>query len=135
MTRFLETDAILRYLTGDDHDRATAVLELLHRVESGRERVVTSPMVIFEVVFTLQSFYGVPRAGIREMVGTILELRGLSLDGREVFIGALDLYCELNLPFADAFNACYMKRRGLAEIYTFDRDYDRVRGLKRVEPA
>ncbi len=61
MTRFLETDAILRYLTGDDQDRATAVLELLHRVESGRERVVTSPMVIFEVVFTLQSFYGVPR--------------------------------------------------------------------------
>lgn len=33
--------ARLRYLTGDDHDRATTVLELLHRVESGRERVVT----------------------------------------------------------------------------------------------
>lgn len=132
--RFLETDAILRYLTGDDEGKATNVLALLQRVESGRERVVTSPMVVFEVVFTLQSYYKVPKSEIREKVLTILDLRGLSLERKDVFAAALECYCEFNLPFADAFNACYMKSCGLNEIYTYDEDYERIGGIKRVTP-
>ncbi|MBU4175084.1 MAG: PIN domain-containing protein [Actinobacteria bacterium] len=132
--RFLETDAILRYLTRDDEKKAAAVLTLLRKVESGRERVVTSPMVIFEVVFTLQSYYKVPKSELREKVLTILDLRGLSLEHKDVFAAALECYCDLNLPFADAFNACYMKSSGLNEIYTYDEDYERIDGIKRVAP-
>lgn len=132
--RFLETDAILRYLTGDDEGKAADVLALLRRVESGGERVVTGPMVIFEVVFTLQSYYKVPKSDIREKVLAILDLRGLSLEHKDVFAAALGCYCELNLPFADAFNACYMKSLGLNEIYTYDEDYERIAGIKRVAP-
>ena len=132
--RFLETDAILRYLTADDFEKAGSVLALLESVERGSERVAVSPMVIFEVVFTLQSYYKAPREDIRAKVSTIVDLRGLSVDNSDVFVEALDLYCEAGLPFADAFNACYMKSRELNEIYTYDEDYDRVKGIKRVAP-
>lgn len=132
--RFLETDAILRYLTADDYEKAGAVLALLESVERGSERVAVSPMVIFEVVFTLQSYYKVPREDIRAKVSTLIDLRGLSLDCNAAFVEALDLYCEAGIPFADAFNACYMKSRGLTEIFTYDEDYDRVKGIKRVAP-
>ncbi|PKQ28330.1 MAG: pilus assembly protein [Candidatus Anoxymicrobium japonicum] len=132
--RFLETDTILRYLTCDDKEKAADVFALLQRVESGRERVVISPMVIFEVVFTLQSYYKVSKSEIKEKVLAILDLRGLILEHKNVFAAGLECYCEFNLPFADAFNACYMKSRGLNEIYTYDEDYDRIADIKRVAP-
>lgn len=106
----------------------------LRRVESGKERVVTSPMVIFELVFILQSYYRVPRSEIREKVLAILELRGLSLNHKDVFAESLEYYCEFNLPFADASNASYMKSRGLSEIYTYDKDYDKIGDIKRIAP-
>lgn len=130
--RFLETDAILRYLTRDDEAKAGEVLELLRRVETNKEQVMTSPLVIFEVVFTLQSYFKLPRTDIRDLVLTILYLRGLSLSEKEVFADALDDYCELNLPFADAFNACYMKKRKIHEIYSYDEHYDKIEGIRRV---
>jgi uncharacterized protein len=132
--RFLETDTILRYLTRDDEAKAAEVLELLRRVDANKEQVTTSPLVIFEVVFTLQTYYKLSRTDIRDRVLTILYLKGLSLSDKGVFVDALDDFCELNLPFADAFNACYMKQRKIHEIYSYDEHYDKIVGIRRVLP-
>ena len=133
--RFLDTDALLRYFTRDDEEKAARVLALLTRVERGEERVETSPMIIFEVVFTLQKQYRVPREQIRDLLTPIIALRGLRLASKHVFLRALDLYVAHNLSFADAFNAAQMAARGIATIYTWDKDYDRVPGVERVEPT
>jgi predicted nucleic acid-binding protein len=55
--RFLDTNVLVHYLTRDDEQKAEAAFALLRRVEQGDEKVVTSPLVIFEVVFTLQKSY------------------------------------------------------------------------------
>ena len=54
--RFLDTNILLRYLTRDDEEKARRALALLLRVERGEEEVVTSPMVVFETIFTLQRY-------------------------------------------------------------------------------
>lgn len=133
--RFLDTNIILRYLTRDDEDKARRALALMLRLERGEERVATSPMVIFEAVFTLEKTYGVPRAAIRQRVGDIISFRGVFLPRKDMYRDALDLYASTTLSFADAFNAAFAKRYGVAEIYSWDRDFDRVAGLIRIEPA
>jgi predicted nucleic acid-binding protein len=40
----------------------------------------------------------------------------------------------LNISFADAFIAVEMEERKDNEIVSFDRNYDRVAGIKRIEP-
>ena len=45
-----------------------------------------------------------------------------------------DLYVDQNLPFADAYHAVLMERLKLVEIVSFDADFDRVPGIRRVEP-
>jgi uncharacterized protein len=133
--RFLDTNILLRYLTRDDEAKARAALRLLLRVERGEERVHTSPMVVFETVFTLQSFYRQPRARIRERLRPILAMRSLALPNKRLYLAALDLYVERPyLSFADAFNVVYMRARGITEIYSWDTDFDRVGGVTRVEP-
>ena len=133
--RFLDTNILLRYLTKDDEPKARRALALLSRVERGQEKVMTSPMVIFETIFTLQKRYNVPRERIRDSLGDIISLRGLDLPNKHLYGRALDLYASKNISFADAFNAAYMQSRGHSEIYSWDTDVDRLEGFARLEPS
>jgi predicted nucleic-acid-binding protein len=132
--RFIDTHILLRYLTRDDEEKASCCLDLLKRVEKNSEKAITSPIVLFETIFTLESYYGIPRSELREMVTPIVDLRGLKLDMKEVFLEALDLYASTNLPFADCFNASFMRVNGIKELYSYDRDFDRLAGVLRIEP-
>lgn len=133
-TRFLDTNILLRYLTRDDEEKARRALALLTRVEQGEEKVVTSPMVIFETVFTLQKRYRFPRGQIRDAVGDLISLRGLELAEKSLHRQALDLFVAKNIPFVDAYNAVYMQSRGMSDIYSWDTDFDHIPGIRRVEP-
>lgn len=132
--RFLDTNVLLRYLTRDDEGKAARALALLSRVERGEEKVVTSPLVIFETVFTLQKRYRVPREQIRAALGDIISLRGLGLPSKRIYLRALELFVRENIPFVDAYNVVYMQSQGLSEIYSWDTDFDGIEGIGRVEP-
>src|SRR5579883_135713 len=132
---FLDTNILLRYLTRDDEQKARRALDLLLKVEQGEEKVITSPLVIFEVVFTLQSYYKIPRQQIRVLVLPIISLRGLQLPGKSVYYRAFDLYVSKNISFADAYNAAYMLSEKVSHVYSWDRDFDKIDGLTRIEPG
>jgi len=125
--RFLDTNLLIRYFTRDDEKKAQRVLKLLKRVERGEEKVITSPLVLFEIVFT-------PREKIKELLSPILELRGLKLSDKEIYRSALDIYAKKNLSFADAFNAAFALKKGIKEIYSYDEDLDKIEGIRRVVP-
>jgi uncharacterized protein len=132
---FLDTNVLLRVLSRDDEEKAAAALVLLQRVERGDERAVTSPLVIFETVYTLQKSYSVPRSDIQRVMLPVLRLRGLELVDKTVHINALELFASTNLSFADAYNAAFMRWRHLTGIYSWDKDFDRVAGIERWEPG
>jgi predicted nucleic acid-binding protein len=133
--RLLDTNILLRHLTRDDPEKADRALTLLERVARSQERVVTTPMVVFETIFTLQRTYRVPRARIREQLVAVLALRGVVLPGKRRYRRALDLYVQYpNLSFADAFNVASMEASRLTEIYSWDTDFDGLPGITRIEP-
>lgn len=133
-TRFLDTNILLRYFTRDDEEKAQKALALLTRVERGEERVETSVLVVFETVYALQRLYRLPKLRVSELLTPILSLRGLHLLGKSLYIDALDLYASNNVSYADAYNAVYMKARGMSEIYSWDSNFDKLEGIARVEP-
>ncbi|MBI2861226.1 MAG: PIN domain-containing protein, partial [Chloroflexi bacterium] len=77
--------------------------------------------------------YGHSKATIREALLPLIELPGIVLPGKRRLRKVFDLYLDLNLPFADAYHAVLMERLKLDRIATFDRDFDRVPGIQRVE--
>jgi len=90
--------------------------------------------VVFEVVYTLQRSYRNPKAQIREALLPLLELPGIILPGKRRLRAVFDLYVESNISFADAYHAVLMKGAGIDQIVSFDREFDRVPGIERVEP-
>ena len=135
---FLDTNVILRYLTGDDEAKAQACYRLFKRVEAGEEELFTCDAIVTEVVYVLSSRRAPYRLGaeeIRARLVPIITLRVFKLPQKRVYLEALDLYASSPfLDFEDALAAAHMRRNGVAEIMSYDRDFDGVPGLRRVEP-
>ena len=107
-------------------------------MRQGEEELFTCEAIVTEVVYVLSSRsapYRLSHEEIRARLVPILTLRGLRLPQKRVYIEALDLYATSPyLDFEDALAAAHMERNGVTEIVSYDRDFDRVAGLQRVEP-
>lgn len=136
--KFLDTNVILRYLTRDDEAKAEACYQLFQRVRLGEEELFTCEAVVTEVAYVLSSPrapYRLSHHEVRARLLPILTLRGLRLPQKRVYLRALDLYASAPfLDFEDALAVAHMEHRGLTEIVSYDRDFDRVTGLQRIEP-
>ncbi len=136
--RFLDTNVILRYLTRDDEAKAEACYQLFQQVRRGEEELVTCEAIVTEVVYVLSSPrapYRLSHEEIRARLVPILTLRGLRLPQKRVYLSALDLYASSPfLDFEDALAVAHMERLGVTEIVSYDRDFDRLPTLQRVEP-
>ena len=131
---FLDANIILRHVLGDHPEHSPRATAYLNRIEEGELKVRIADTVIFEIVFTLQRQYHQPKANIREVILPLIELPGIILPGKLRFRKVFDLYVDLNLSFADAYYAVLMQQGRLSQIISFDKEFDRVPGIKRMEP-
>ena len=131
---FIDTSIVLRHLRGDHPEHAPKATALFGRIERGELDAQLSDMVVFETVFTLERSYKVPKIQIRHALLALLALPGLILQGKRRYGRIFDLYVDHNLPFGDAYIAAEMEHSRANEIYTFDREFDRVPGIARLEP-
>lgn len=133
--RFVDTNVFLRYLTADLANQSPQAIDLFLAIEAGHEQVQTSQVVVLEVVFTLQSFYRLPLENVRELLLPVIRLPGIHLSRKDFVESAFDLAIAKNIDFQDALNAVYMRALGLDEIYSWDRHFDRIDGITRIEPG
>ena len=131
---FLDTNVFLRHVRQDHPDHSPRATAYFARIEQGELIVRTAETVIFETVFTLQSLYQQPREAIRDTLLPLIDLPGVLLDGKARLHRAFALYMDRRLSFADCFHVALMEELGLTEIVSFDRGFDRVPGVRRVEP-
>ena len=131
----VDANVILRYLTKDPPAMAEAALKIFNEARNGKILLLILPITVAEVVWVLESFYGYPKQQIAETMTQFLMCEGLEVENLDPLIGALTLYHEKNLDFADAVLAITALRKGPKIICSFDRHLDRVDGLKRLEPG
>ena len=131
---FLDTNVLLRHLLSDHPEQSPRATAYLARIEQGQVKVRTTDTVVFETVFTLERRFGQPKAAIRDNLLPLLEMPGIVLPGKRRLRPAFDLYVDLNLPFADAYHVALMQQLRLDHVVSFDKDFDRVPGVRRVEP-
>jgi predicted nucleic-acid-binding protein len=111
---------------------AAAAERLLSDARPGQ--LILTQVTLAEVVWVLSSFYRVDRKEIAVKLMELLANEALISEDREVMMQALALYGDLNIAFADAMLATRALIHGPPTLYSFDRDFDRVSGVTRVEP-
>ena len=120
---FADTDLFLRYLTNDVPAQADRVEKLLRRAASGELVLVTSAMVIAEIVWTMESFYELPREGIQASLFAILNTSGLEVESKDLILQAIVWYTENKVDFIDGYNAAWLLAEEMRIVYTFDRKH------------
>jgi len=130
----LETNIFLRHLRGDHPDFSPRATALLQRIEQGSLKVRTADTVIFETVFTLERVYKQSKEAIRNAFLPLIELTGIILPGKRRVRRVYAYYIEKNIYFADAYHAVLTESFGLEQIVSFDRDFNRIASITRVEP-
>jgi predicted nucleic acid-binding protein len=132
---FLDTNLFLRHLTQDHPDFSRRATALFRRIAAGAVTVETADTVVFETVFTLQRFYRIDRADIRQALLPLLALPGIELRGKRRYRRVFDLYVSLaQLSFADCCRIALVESRSLSSLISFDRGLSRVPTIIRIEP-
>ena len=73
----IDTNIILRYLIGDDKEKAIRAATLMEHVEKGTEQIEISPVVVAETIWTLEKFYKVPKKEISAKLLSLFLFKGV----------------------------------------------------------
>ena len=133
----LDTNIIIRHLTQDNppqHTRADAFFRELAR---GNVSARLPEGVLVECVQVLESktLYNTPRPQIQTWLSTLLRYRSLRATQKRVYLRALALYSTVaRLSFVDCLCVAFAEREANPEVLTFDRGFNRVPSITRIEP-
>ena len=130
----IDANILLRFVVADHPVMSPKCRELLARVERGEETVFLPEAALQDVIWTLKSHYRWPRERIRAFADQLLALDHLTMRDKARFWSALDLFEDRRIDFSDALIVAETRQEGLDAIYSYDRDFDRVASLDRIEP-
>ena len=134
--RFIDSNIFLRHLLKDHSEQSPACFALIRDIEQGREQVWTTDLVVSEIVFVLSSkkLYKLDRERIRELLLPLIELPGIKLPQKRLYRRVFELYTTQPIDYVDAFNAACLEHQPVTELYSYDKDFDRVESISRIEP-
>lgn len=132
---WIDTNVILRHLTGQPPDLAEAVGRLLRRAQDHRLRLKVHPLAVSEVVWALSAAYSFHRSDIARVLRAFLRAECIDCEDGEIVLQALEDYAKLNVDFVDAFLARKASSSRAPLCYTFDtRHFGRLGAVAR-EPG
>jgi predicted nucleic acid-binding protein len=129
--RFVDANVFIYVLVKSPEKDYQISQTILRRIENGEE-TATSLAVIQEVVDWLE--YNNRKKEARSFltaVNSYLTMNKLNTTWND-FLTALDDMDEHNIDFVDALTLQTMKKNKIDEIYSNDKDFDRVKSIERI---
>lgn len=131
MTAFLDTNLLIRHLTGDPPEMAVRASAAL---ADEQQQLLLADLVLAECVYVLESFYEVERARIAELMRATIAVPSISVVDAPLLLRALEVYEVDRLDFAEAYLVACAEVTGVGAVTSFARAIDRVPTIARVEP-
>lgn len=131
MTAFVDTNVLIRHLTGEPPAQARRATRYLEQADE----LLLPDLILAEVAYVLESFYEVERAEAASTLRAILAFPAIRVLDVELLQRAVEVYEVHRLDFADAYLVASAERTGIGVIVSFDRSLDRVTTVRREEPA
>lgn len=129
--RFVDANVFIYILIKSPRESFETSRKILQRIEAGEE-AITSTAILQEVVDWLE--YNRRKKEIKfflTAVNSYISLRKTTPSWEDM-LSALDYMEAKDIDYVDALTLHTMKKNGLEEIYSNDRDFDRVTWIKRI---
>ena len=130
MTAFVDTNILIRHLTGDPPGQATRATRFLAEADE----LFLPDLILAEVAYVLESFYEAPRPQVAASLRAVLAFPPITVVDADLAQRAVEVYDIHRLDFAEAYLVACAERSGIGVVASFDRSIDRVGTVERVEP-
>lgn len=130
LTAFIDTNVLIRHLTGDPPDMAARATALL----ASGQRLLLADLILAECVYVLESFYEVKRTDVALLMRSALALPSIETVNAALLLRALEVYETDRIDFAEAYLVALAEASGVGAIASFDRSIDKIASVSRREP-
>jgi predicted nucleic acid-binding protein len=131
LSAFVDSNVLVRHLTGDPPDQAKSATAYLH----GSESLILVDLIVAEVVYVLESVYEVERERVAELVRAILGFPPVVVPDEALLLRTIEIYEQYRIHFAESYLAACAEASGVGAVASFDRDIDRVPTVRRLTPG
>lgn len=130
MSAFIDTNVLVRHLTGDPPEMAARSTRFL----AGADQLFLADLIVAETVYVLESFYSAPRDQIATAMRSLLSMRSVVAVDSALLLRAIEVFEVDRLDFAEAYLVACAESTGVGRVASFDRAIDRVATIERLEP-
>lgn len=130
MSAFIDTNILVRHLTGDPPDLAARATNFL----GSADELLLTDLIAAETIYFLESFYETPRDQVAEALRSLVAFDSVVCVDPALLLRALEVYEEDRLDFAEAYLVACAESTTVGRIASFDRSLDRVSTVERMEP-
>jgi predicted nucleic acid-binding protein len=130
VSSFVDTNILVRHLTGDPPEMAARATTFLQ----AEEELLLTDLIVADTVYVLESFYEAPRAQVAEAIRSLLAFGSVVTVDSALLLRAVEVYETERIDFAEAYLVACAESTGVNRVASFDRSLDRVDSVERVEP-
>jgi predicted nucleic acid-binding protein len=130
VSAFIDTNILVRHLTGDPPDMAQRASRFL----ASERQLLLVDLVVAQTVYVLESFYEAPRNQVAEAIRSLIAFDSIVCVDPALLLRAVEVYETDRLDFAEAYLVACAETTEVGRVASFDRAVDRIDTVERVEP-
>lgn len=130
---FADTNIFVRYYLKDDKKLSPLAENIIHGCLSGKYSLVICAVTFLEILWILGSFYRQPKDKLISFLENILEIENLTITDQNLTKTMFLIYKSTNIDITDSYFGALMEQEKISEIFSFDRDFEKIKGIKRIE--
>ena len=131
MSAFVDTNILIRHLTGDPPKQARQATAFL----AAAEELLLADLIVAETVYVLESFCEVPRNRVADLVRAVIAFPPVTVVDEALLLRALEVYEVNRLDFAEAYLVACAEVSGVGAVASFNRAVSRVPTVRHIVPG
>lgn len=106
--------------------------EIVRKLIEGKEKFITTVVHVSEVANILEKALSIE--ALNSILTTLYSLENLKIVGitEEEYLIAIELMKKYKVDVNDCLAIYIMKKEGIKEIYSFDKDFDKIEEIRRL---
>lgn len=130
---FVDTNIFTRFFLKDDLVLSPKAEKIITDCEDGRYSLVLTPVLFLEINWLLNSFYKQKKDSVLLIIKKIISFSNFEILDKELVEKMISLYKNSNVDLIDCYFAAQMQSKKIDQIFSFDHDFDKLPGIKRLE--
>ena len=128
MSAFVDTNILVRHLTGDPPAMATRATAYLAEASE----LFLTDLIVAETVYVLESFYEAPREQVAAAMRSLVSMRSVVTVDPALLLRSIEVHENDRLDFAEAYLVACAESTGVGRVASFDRAIDRIDTVDRI---